>query len=467
MAIHHFSELLDGFSVERPFGRRVAVRLQPWAFHIFVDGQRVERIGLCQRRRLIERTATALAWDQLQSLEQEPWEVCNTIIRNTERAIARYVEVQQRRLLVKVDPLVLAVQRAVFRTTYRHSELTEHEEFYRERDLVRDVLRFDAAAIALARYRNDGWRCVPSSCSELHPEPTPSRREERPLACAPANRSLPVRDRINALTEWRDVFSPTRESYRSLDRTLMNLPPDLGTLAYALRHVVLERAMTNRLELQTLLRLLVGFLSDGGVARDPEMVGSQIRILQHATELEIRRGMARVAAHLRETLKPDSDGDVDRFVTFLAAYGEPQRGRLGGLVERAIRRHRAHPASVATIAGLGAAEPTARPPIPLPRIIGVSFLDTIGAVIVEGERMDNCIASLAGAATAGRCYLFRVEHGGETASVQVSAEGEVLEAAGPRNTTNDAAIWGARRLSYWGRSLRTAVEGKVMGKMGE
>ncbi len=195
----------------------------------------------------------------------------------------------------------------------------------------------------------------------------------------------------------------------------MNLPPDLGTLTYALRHVVLERAMTNRLELQTLLRLLVGFPSDESAAPNPEVVSSHIRILQHATEVEIRRGMARVAAHLCETLKPDSNRDVNRLVTFLANYGEPHRGRLGGLVERAIRRHRAHPASVATVASLGAAEPTARPPIPLPHIIGVSFLDTVGAVIVEGERMDNCIASLAGAATAGQCYLFHVEYGGETA----------------------------------------------------
>ena len=139
----------------------------------------------------------------------------------------------------------------------------------------------------------------------------------------------------------------------------------------------------------------------------------------------------------------DSPVDVLRFVEFVVACAEPHRGRLGGLVDRAIRRSYRRCDST----------PTAHPLISLPEIPGITFLDTVDAVITEGARMNNCLAQLAGVARAGDDYFFHVEHRGEMASVQIHATGEVEAAAGPGNTTNGAAIWGARRLALWGRSL--------------
>ncbi len=69
-------------------------------------------------------------------------------------------------------------------------------------------------------------------------------------------------------------------------------------------------------------------------------------------------------------------------------------------------------------------QPTARPPIPLPAVPGIGFLATVGDVVEEGARMKHCIATRALEAIKRCCFLFRVEHRGQQASVEISAEGE-------------------------------------------
>src|ERR1019366_3555559 len=203
--------------------KRVSIRIEGHAFQTYVEGNRFERFGLCERRRLLKRTSLALVWDQLHHVDHAPWEVCNAIMGNMERVIARSIDGYVQHALATVDPIVLAVQRDVFRATHRHSALTEADALYQERCLVKDVLQFEAAALALA--------------------------EQRP-------RTRSVEHCISTLAHWKGTFSPIRQPYRSLNRTLMNLPPQTGTLAYELRHVTLERPVTNRLELHTLLTLL-------------------------------------------------------------------------------------------------------------------------------------------------------------------------------------------------------------------
>jgi PcfJ-like protein len=99
---------------------------------------------------------------------------------------------------------------------------------------------------------------------------------------------------------------------------------------------------------------------------------------------------------------------------------------------------------------------TGRPPIPLPGQPNVVFLDTVGAVTREGERMHHCIASYIPRAVAGNCFLFHVDYAGEQASVEVNPWGQVTQAFGPSNKRNVAAQWGRRVLGSWGRKLATS-----------
>lgn len=107
--------------------------------------------------------------------------------------------------------------------------------------------------------------------------------------------------------------------------------------------------------------------------------------------------------------------------------------------------------------GTRPARPTARPPIPLPKIQGIEFLGSVDRIQAEARLMDNCIASYASSAVSGHCYLFHVIHEGLHASVEVDPLGRVRQAEGPSNSHNSAAAWGAERLAEWGRELRWPV----------
>jgi hypothetical protein len=79
----------------------------------------------------------------------------------------------------------------------------------------------------------------------------------------------------------------------------------------------------------------------------------------------------------------------------------------------------------------------------------VRFLATVGEVVSEGERMRHCIASHADDAVRGRAFLFHIEHEGAVASFEVDPDGDILQAAGPGNTTNPAVEYGLGRLQAW------------------
>jgi len=99
---------------------------------------------------------------------------------------------------------------------------------------------------------------------------------------------------------------------------------------------------------------------------------------------------------------------------------------------------------------------TIEPPIPLPRDSRVTFLATIGDILKEGVEMDHCVATRAPKALAGASYIFHVEDAGQTATVEVSADGRVLEARGPENVPNRAVAFATSFLSVWALPLRLA-----------
>src|SRR5262249_9237171 len=135
------------------------------------------------------------------------------------------------------------------------------------------------------------------------------------------------------------------------------------------------------------------------------------------------------------------------------------RGNIVGLARKSIRWHQHEQGRVmaATLRTLGPERPAALPPIALPVHPGIRFLATVKEICKEGAAMQHCIATYAGTAARGKCFLFHVEHAGRSASVAVDQEGTVREANGPRNEWNAAVQWGRRVLGRWGKALRPAV----------
>jgi hypothetical protein len=397
----------------------VTVLLRPTHFEIephFDPVQGVGRTNLLAYRTIVTSVASTLMsrWAPRIPVVGEASYVClrRWALENTRKGIGKRIHAEWRRLLGRADPTVVAVQRKVFSATigYEVHPLLFSPELYNQRWVVSDLLRFRAAASLF-----------------VYPD-------------------LKLED----FSDWRKTFfcPDGCEPYAALHKTLHDLPGGVPVpLLAELKMVRLPRPITSRLELITTL------LAGGWRARN-------FRVFAWATEGEIRKVMRKVSLSVlpdREDLfSPRRAADVAKVVRYLADYPELHRGHLTGLAEKAglwHRRDRQEEIRRDVYERIGPDTPTARPPVPPPQDAGVRLLATVGEVLDEGHRMGHCIASLAESARDGRCYLFHVESGGESASVEVSPQGFVVQAQGPRNTQNRAAAHGCTLLSAWARQL--------------
>lgn len=426
---YHLVERWEGFRIEHPLRHVVDLRFSRREIELTSETRRAV-VPIFMPLVLLSRRVAAMLLDLPEGSAGADGEA----IRRESWMVARVMRPMRRRLFDRhhaeasqVEELMLTLRGVVPR-------LACAPLLYRTPFLVRDVLRYRAAAIALAFVATDLW-----------PEP-------------PVEGSLPTVAHLRRLMRtWRSLFSPTGVSYRSLDRTLMNLPAGIAPRRLCeLRHVRLERPITNRLELQFLLEV-IALTRERGRPR-PEL----LRMAMHASEATVRAALRHIA-DATCPLDPSDANHVARAVYYLLDAPPQGSTRLDHAARHAVRWHRMlhrHLRAVAAgipfpLAGEHPPEtPTARPPVPLPAAAGVQFLDTVGAVIEESRRMQHCIALYADCAVAGRCYLFHVEHAGESASIEVGADGTLQQAAGPRNRRNRATEWGRRELARWAAAWR-------------
>jgi len=410
--------------MEHPRHPPIDVALRDWTFVAASEGRELGRWPLGRLRDVADALADRLRHGPRErrtlaplSSVPHPWIIAGHLLEHRDRVLRR------------ADPRVAAVWAATSAEAEVPSDVVFARELYDDPWIVRDVLRWRAAAIALA-----------------HVETTlrPADAADTPAFLA-------------ALRRWPALFAPDGVPYRSLHRTLMNLPRDVpASVVCALRRVRLERPLVDAVEL-----CATGIAADAYAAPDRagDVAASHRRIWHHARRAEIVAAVARVAAETDRRLDPRQAGDVATIVRFVADCPEPFGGRLAGLVDRALRWHRLDAREREDVHDAGGIDaPARRPPIPLPREPGITFLDRVGAIGAEGERMHSCVAGYAASAVDGWCYLFHVEHAGEHATVEVSPRGEVVQAEGPCNTENRAARWGRQRLALWGRGLLSERE---------
>jgi hypothetical protein len=385
--------------------------------------------------------------------------------RQTGRAIGKRLHAFYKRCLREADPTVLTLQRAVFAATFSAPSLLLSEELYKERYIVKDVIQHRAAAVALASLER--LRYLDRSKARLEAKKQILNSRELGIleglaASFGVKLSMHVtpkggyrQDHLSAeqalvmMENWRGLFSPTGEPYRSLDRTLMNLPGGVppGLAAY-LRLVYLERPVFSRSEL-VVLTLHEQWRFDRELQRRNEAV------FQSASEDRIARATRLIAEHTRNPLSTRRTTDLKFVVGFLMDYPEEHRGNIVGLAERSIRWHgqQQEQETERILGRLGRNTPTEPPPIPAPQDPNVRFLSDVKDVCDEGLAMNNCVASYAGMAARGICYLFHVSHVGEEATIEVDRAGRVVQAAGPRNRVNAASRWGRRVLGRWGKGF--------------
>jgi hypothetical protein len=402
--------------IEHPGRPPVTVGVEGWRFVLRSAEQEVGRFSLLDTRAVARRASEVMRRGHRSS----PYTVslAGDAVPHPMLIAGRLLATRQR-LLAAVDPEVHAVWARLAPLTREPPQLACAEALYRDPWIVRDVLQYHAAAVALAFVE-----------TALRPS------DLLWDATTPAGEAA----LIDALRTWRGLFSPTGRPYRTLNRTLMQLAPGIpADLLCGLRQVTLERPYADPLELMAVLLARSVYAR----AERAEVARSHLHAVGLAGSGEIAASVERVGQALGRTLSASRPADLRAALGIVADYPQPYHGRLPGLVERALRWHRVAPDIRAEVTALGGvAMPTRLPPVALPCNPEITFLGTVGAVLDEGERMHHCVATYARRAVSGGCYLFHVEHDGAQATVEVNRDGTVAQACGPTNQRNVATQWG-------------------------
>lgn len=435
-ARYRFIERDDGVRIERATDQSVDLR---------IAGQQIAISGARRRSRCsIFTPSVGLARLVAAALLDLPHTAANgdyDAIRREIWALGPLLDPVRRRLLDRHAADFSAVEQRMLEIRGTVPRLARAPLFYRTPYLARDVCRFRAAAIALAFLEDELWPHPPAADGQAV--------------------SIPKLYRV--MRSWRGLFAPSAEAYRSLDRTVMNLPDGIyPALVCVLRHVRLERPITDPVELNLVLECVA-------LARQRRHTLPWLHALQHAPAAAIRAGFARIAAATHRDALDPFDPTAVRFVaTYLLDAQTGAAERFEHVVGHAVRRHaelQRRPPAIEPVreeavraplrrrgefhGSLAADTPTAMPPVPLPDVPGLQFLATVGEVFDEGRRMRHCVGLYATRAARGDCFLFHAEHDGASASIEVGAEGRVRQAAGPGNRHNAACTWGRRQLECW------------------
>ena len=374
-------------------------------------------------------------------------------------AILTRLQTRWRQHVERVDPQMRDVQRSVFAATMQHARITEMPALYERPYIAKDIINYRAAAAAALHIRHlSEIRAVRIAKRSKAAVALKRMAYKMGLWCHVnlgtdcENDEAQIRIDLEALENWPALFSPTGQPYRSLNRTLMNLPGNIPPgLLLNLAKVTLERPIFERREL-----LLLLIAVDLQSRRHPVPVPFRdLRIFMFSKVPQIKRAVQLIARSTGNALSSNRTRDLMFLARYLADYPEVHRGNLVGLTKKAVKWHRdIYDRDLnEKLDALGRSAKTSLPPIPLPDLPGVRFLDNVEAVAEEGVKMRHCAISYTDDAVNGFAYLFHVEHDGELATVEVGHDGKVRQAQGPRNRRNRAADWGKRVLARWARDF--------------
>jgi hypothetical protein len=250
---------------------------------------------------------------------------------------------------------------------------------------------------------------------------------------------------VKYLRDWQALYSYDGKPYRSLDRTLMNLPGGIPMhLLWRLGFIKLPRPITNRLELS----LVLGYLRY-------EVHNPNWHVIHHARSDQIKTALRNLSDYARIDLNYRKWWCIQHLAMYLHEYPYRHAGNVVGLIDKSIDWHRGftNQRSQQEIQKYDNSD-TATPPMALPEIPGITFLANVSAICQEGARMQHCISKYLRQAVEGRCYLFHIEKDGEEASAMVTYNGDVPQSYGPRDCLNKASVWGARVLRKWSEPLK-------------
>lgn len=374
------------------------------------------------------------------------------------RMLAKYIASQRTRLIAeRIDEKHFAVMKRLYNVCYTDHDI-DMELFASDNGnlIYNDIMRYRSAAQFLS---------IPESTTY----PISLQSQDNISNSSSIERSKHI------VLNWRNNLSPYGKSYHALNVTLDNWPASMTAHALnTLRYVKLEHPILQRRSLLCLLSLVRNFNNrhvNMGVQLQAQTMHEldHIRhIAQHFTSADIKAGVV-----LYRAIVGDDTLSQNRWSTFTAIAQYIHDGypidstafanlkTYAGLIRRSHQLHedaiRLHRENRIKQNGEWFAKKTHRPPIELPDIEGITFLDTVESIYSEADIMNHCINQYDHSAVSGNSYLFHIEHKGKSASIEVSSIGHVRQAFGPDNKKNAACAYGEMRLNEWGRNLPSDV----------
>ncbi|MCX7736127.1 MAG: PcfJ domain-containing protein [Candidatus Kapabacteria bacterium] len=242
---------------------------------------------------------------------------------------------------------------------------------------------------------------------------------------------------------WMNLFSYNGKTYRALNKTLMNLPPQIPEgIVCMLQRLHIHKPLTERLE------FLLYFLSD---------LPYHQRIYRNSNSEQIKAAYKIYCNHKDQKVTYSTTKLYD-FLLFLDDYREDYHGNIIDLTKRAIKWHEEyynrdleHFSDYSYIDYLD--RETAKPPIPLPKNENLKFLATAEEIFEEGNVMRHCVATYIEQAVSGQCYLFHIDYNGEKATAEIDRFGFIKQIKGVENKHNSACDYGMLALKEWSKKL--------------
>jgi hypothetical protein len=278
--------------------------------------------------------------------------------------------------------------------------------------------------------------------------------------------------------DWSLSFAYNNErKYRSLSRTLMNLPNGIRPSDLTdLRYIMLPEPAVSKLKLTAYLCTVSSMLFNYPFSdRDQERIDWLLNIIKKSTDNDIKNALK----FMWHYFPSEKTGDfrrnqiINNTLKMIFDYmGARGNWDILGLAKRSEQYHHdvemmervqeeerriryaEQEAEYAERMKKLMESKTALPEIPLPENENIKFLESYNAVVEEGKTMKHCIAQYAEQAVRGNSYLFHVDYKGEMASVEVKPNGFVAQSYGPKDSENEASKYGAQVLGSWAKKLK-------------
>lgn len=379
----------------------------------------------------------------------------------TRKTFCKIISAQFKRIRLKLDPTVIEVQKAVFRSTMKAGEIAINPIFYKlaSKFLLKDIISYRPAAVALR------YIASPLAMYKFSLPAEDVEKFEKHLAHLDVANTvypvpmhgLPMNHAIQLLEDWKTLYSPDRIPYTALNKTLMNCPAVSAFTLGRLHKCFLERPLLKRLELML------------NIECNPQSRHRKVMI--QSTETDIKKSLRLVASATRRDLHSLKSTSILFLTRYLDDYPDQHSdGKISGLARKSIRWHQEQASRTRDeiISKFGQMV-FPLPPIPLPKIqddkINLRFLSSVAEVALEAETMGHCIGNYVDKAMNGESFLFHLDHlpSGTSASIEVNSMGEVVQSCGPRNCTNKATTIGARLLRSWARNIKANGSFPMLG----